>query len=120
MSNTYVNTYYNSFFRFKRNLLRCAVAFSVVYNIPRYFEMVTKEDPQSKLLRIESTKMRQNPIYISLYVFWSKLILVREIKKDYMFALMYDVHCTSCFLIRQLLQKIDSSALPRNLTTNKH
>ena len=61
------------------------MAFSVVYNIPRYFEMVTKEDPQSKLLRIESTKMRQNPIYISLYVFWSKLILVREIKEDYIF-----------------------------------
>ena len=65
-------------FRFKRNLLRSAVAFSVVYNIPRYFEMVTKEDSKTKMLYIESTEMRQNPIYISLYVFWSKLILVRK------------------------------------------
>ena len=78
-STSFLNTLI-SFFRFKRNLLRSAVAFSVVYNIPRYFEMVTKEDSKTKMLYIESTEMRQNPIYISLYVFWSKLILVRKEK----------------------------------------
>ena len=65
-------------FRFKKNLLSFAVAFSILYNIPKYFEMETKENENTKQLYIESTKLRQDPIYISLYVFWSKLILVRN------------------------------------------
>lgn len=68
--------------RFKRNLLSFVVAFSVLYNIPKYFEMTTKTHPKTGSLYIESTPMRQNPTYIEFYVFWSKLILVRLIRKE--------------------------------------
>ena len=41
-------------------------------NIHLFFQI----DPETKQIRIESTSLRQNPIYVSLYVFWSKFILV--------------------------------------------
>ena len=35
-----------------------------------------QNDPRSNKLYMVSTRLRQNPMYVSLYVFWSKFILV--------------------------------------------
>ena len=68
-----------SFFRYKKKLVSGIVLFSTFYNIPKFFENQTKLDTMSGKLVIESTALRQNPLYITLYVFWSKLILVELI-----------------------------------------
>ena len=68
-----------TFFRYKKKLVSGIVIFSTIYNIPKFFENQTKLDTMSGKLVIESTTLRQNPLYITLYVFWSKLILVELI-----------------------------------------
>ena len=66
-------------FRYKKKLVTSIVIFAVLYNIPKYFENKTRFDESIGKTVIESTDLRQNPLYISLYVFWSKLILVELI-----------------------------------------
>ena len=66
-------------FSYKKKLVSGIVLFSVFYNIPKFFENKASLDPTSGKLISESTALRQNPIYISLYVFWSKLILIELI-----------------------------------------
>ena len=59
----------------KKWLLPSTAIFTVVYNIPKFFEVHTVTDPETNETRIEVTAMRNNPIYVSVYVVWGKLIL---------------------------------------------
>jgi hypothetical protein len=36
-------------------------------------------DPETNRTKVVSTAMRQNPLYMSLYVFWSKFIFIEII-----------------------------------------
>ncbi|TRY72989.1 hypothetical protein TCAL_08731 [Tigriopus californicus] len=66
-------------FFWKKYLLPAAVIFTVVYNLPKYFDMHIVHDEATNTSVIVSTEMRRNPLYMSLYVFWSKFILIEII-----------------------------------------
>ena len=50
-----------------------SVAVTLAYNVPKFFELRIEEGA------IVTTEMRNNALYSSLYVFWSKLILFEVI-----------------------------------------
>ena len=56
-------------------LIPATVLFTVSYNIPKFFEITTILDPDTNNTVIVGTEMRQNPLYMSYYLVWSKLIL---------------------------------------------
>jgi hypothetical protein len=56
-------------------LIPATVLFTVSYNIPKFFEITTVQDPDTNNAVIVGTELRQNPLYKSLYLVWSKLIL---------------------------------------------
>lgn len=66
-------------FKFKRYLLLVSICFTVLYNLPKYFEVYPDYDPGSGVTNINTTWLRQNTVYISVYVVWSKLILLEMI-----------------------------------------
>ena len=66
-------------FRWKKYLLPVSVTVAIVYNLPKYFEMKIETDEETNAPRIVTTSLRRNPIYMSLYVFWSKFIFIEII-----------------------------------------
>lgn len=50
-----------------------SVAVTLAYNVPKFFELRIEEGA------IVTTEMRNNALYSSLYVFWSKLVLFEVI-----------------------------------------
>jgi len=63
-------------FKRKKYMLPACIVFAVVYNLPKYFELQIVYDPK---LRYTSTALREDKIYATLYVFWSKFILIEFI-----------------------------------------
>ncbi len=64
-------------------LIPGTVVFTVCYNIPKFFEITTVVDPETNLTAIVGTEMRQNPLYMSLYLVWSKIILTGKVKMKF-------------------------------------
>ena len=62
-------------FNVKRYLLPFSLAFSVVYNIPKFFELNLFQT-ESGDYTIVTTDLRRNKEYSLFYVFWSKFLLV--------------------------------------------
>lgn len=60
----------------KKALIPLAVAFSVVYNIPKFFEYRYVPDAA---VRVVMTDLRRDLDYVTYYIFWSKLVLVELI-----------------------------------------
>jgi hypothetical protein len=56
-------------------LIPATVLFTVTFNIPKFFEITTVVDPETNNTAIVGTELRQNPLYMSIYLVWSKLIL---------------------------------------------
>ncbi len=54
----------------KRILIPFVVVFSVVYNIPKYFELKTVIDAETNLTVVEGTDLRLNKVYTTVYIFW--------------------------------------------------
>ena len=67
-------------FRHKKYLITAIVVSSTLYNIPKFFEVTSKMDPDNpqKIIPVP-TNLRRNQLYISLYIFWSKFILIELI-----------------------------------------
>ncbi|TRY73600.1 hypothetical protein TCAL_08729 [Tigriopus californicus] len=63
----------------KRYLLPASILLTVVYNIPKFFEMELHQDKETNMSSIQTTELRRNPMYMSLYVFWSKFIFIEII-----------------------------------------
>lgn len=63
----------------KRYLLPASILLTVVYNIPKFFEMELHRDNETNVSSIQTTELRRNPLYMSLYVFWSKFIFIEII-----------------------------------------
>jgi len=59
----------------KKWLLPATAIFTIIYNIPKFFEVTTVVDPSTNDTVVAPTSIRQNEIYVSVYVVWSKLIL---------------------------------------------
>ena len=55
------------------NQVPISVAVTLAYNVPKFFELRIEEGA------IVTTEMRNNALYSSLYVFWSKLVLFEVI-----------------------------------------
>ncbi|XP_059079468.1 G-protein coupled receptor daf-37-like [Tigriopus californicus] len=66
-------------FTWKKYLLPASVLFTVAYNLPKYFEMKIQYNAEAREAEIITTAMRRHPLYMSMYVFWSKFILVELI-----------------------------------------
>lgn len=66
-------------FTWKKYLLPASVLFTVAYNLPKYFEMKIEYNAEAREAEIITTDMRRHPLYMSLYIFWSKFILVELI-----------------------------------------
>ncbi|XP_059087608.1 FMRFamide receptor-like [Tigriopus californicus] len=62
-------------FRGKKVLIPMSVGLTTLYNIPKFFEL--RYDSERR--EIYQTAMRQNPIYVTYYIFWSKFIFVEII-----------------------------------------
>ena len=67
-------------FQHKKYLITAIVITSTLYNIPKFFEVTSKMDPENpeKIIPVP-TNLRRNQLYISLYIFWSKFILIELI-----------------------------------------
>ncbi len=62
-------------FSYKKWLIGSSVVVAVTYNIPKYFEIEVEDyDASEAGKRIVTTDLRKDPIYNSVYAFWSKLI----------------------------------------------
>ena len=48
---------------------------TILYNIPKFMELRYNSETKE----IYQTSMRQSPLYIALYIFWSKFIFVELI-----------------------------------------
>lgn len=59
----------------KRWLIPTTVMFTAAYNVPKFFEVTTTKDPVTNRTVIVGTDLRHHPLYKTLYVVWSKLIL---------------------------------------------
>lgn len=62
-------------FRWKKILIPLSVLLTIVYNIPKFMELRYNSETKE----IYQTSMRQSPLYIALYIFWSKFIFVELI-----------------------------------------
>lgn len=58
----------------KRYLLPVSTTIAILYNLPKYFEFEVKVNSKTNASYIATTSLRRDPIYINLYVFWSKVI----------------------------------------------
>jgi hypothetical protein len=56
-------------------LIPATIIFTVTFNIPKFFEIKAVVDTETNMTVIVGTEMRQNPLYMSIYLVWSKLIL---------------------------------------------
>ena len=51
------------------------ISFSILYNIPRFFE-VSWEETEEGLLQPQMTSLRQDAYYISIYITWMYLVFM--------------------------------------------
>lgn len=72
-------------FSLKKYLLPTSVIFSILYNLPKFFELRLKvsairdeltNDTNYKDLRLVPTDLRMNWWYVTFYLFWSKFLLI--------------------------------------------
>ena len=63
-------------FTFKKHLLRVSILFAVLYNLPKFFEVYPTYNPATNATGINVTWLRKHPMYVSVYVVWSKVILL--------------------------------------------
>ena len=59
----------------KKALLPISATITVLYNIPKFFELRYNFETQS----IVQSRFRQHPLYITYYIFWSKFVFVELI-----------------------------------------
>lgn len=58
------------------------ISFSILYNIPKFFELTVEEDHfhldedgrNVTMLKLKPTELRKNPIYIRVYILWMNII----------------------------------------------
>ncbi|XP_059095091.1 uncharacterized protein LOC131889889 [Tigriopus californicus] len=63
----------------KKFLLPGTAVFSLVYNLPKFFEMETYVWPYTNETSVRQTDLRTHELYVSLYTFWSKIIFMEVI-----------------------------------------
>ncbi|CAB4054859.1 unnamed protein product [Lepeophtheirus salmonis] len=62
-------------FTYQRLLLVGSLLFAAIYNIPRFFEVKSVRMSTGEIALMASD-LRNNPLYVQIYVFWSKFLLV--------------------------------------------
>lgn len=70
---------FKDFDTIKKWLVPSTVIFTIAYNLPKFFELKTYTDPETGLTSIRASGLRQNAVYRSAYVFWSKFLLIELI-----------------------------------------
>ena len=61
-------------FRIKRCLIPISITFAGLYNIPRFFELERYNFTYTNETLVRATKLRENPIYVSIYNTWMKMV----------------------------------------------
>merc|ERR1712051_672304 len=64
--------------KLKKALLPIAIFFAILYNIPKFFEFHTIHFSGDQY-QFYKTTLREDPYYITFYVFWSKVIFMEII-----------------------------------------
>ena len=60
-----------------RFLLPASLAFATVYNVPKFFELEKAVFPYTNETMVVGTPLRLSPVYITAYMFWSKVRYIR-------------------------------------------
>ena len=63
-------------FRIKRCLIPISIAFAGIYNIPRFFELERYNFIYTNESLVRATKLRKNPLYVSIYNTWMKMVSI--------------------------------------------
>lgn len=63
----------------KKGLMPIIFLCSICYNIPKFFELKTHTSIFTNETMIVATSLRRNPIYISVYLTWMKIIIMEII-----------------------------------------
>ena len=67
-------------FRIKRCLIPISITFAGLYNIPRFFELERYNFTYTNETLVRATKLRENPIYVSIYNTWMKMVSLKFLK----------------------------------------
>ncbi|CAM6054402.1 unnamed protein product [Sphagnum tenellum] len=67
---------FRDFSSLKKWLLPSTAVFAVAYNVPKFFELTTQVDPVTNETFVTGSSLRKNPHYVSIYIFWSKFVLI--------------------------------------------
>ena len=70
---------FKDFDNVKKWLMPAVAIFAVVYNLPKFFELSTVVDPSTNATVITASGLRENPVYRTVYFFWSKFLLIEVI-----------------------------------------
>ena len=60
----------------RKKLLPLAVIFATTFNIPKFFELKTHKSIFRDQTFLVASALRKNPLYISIYMTWMKIILI--------------------------------------------
>ena len=70
-----------------------ALIFTVMYNIPRFFEVdviyFVDGNETASAVELRPTELRSNWYYVQYYMFWSRLILIEVIPYSLMITMNY-------------------------------
>ena len=71
-------------FRIKRCLIPISITFAGLYNIPRFFELERYNFTYTNETLVRATKLRENPLYVSIYNTWMKMVSIKwDFLKDF-------------------------------------
>ena len=62
-----------SHFKAKRFLLPASLAFAAAYNVPKFLELKKEVFRYTNETMVVGTPLRHSPLYITAYMFWSKV-----------------------------------------------
>ena len=57
-----------------------SITFAGLYNIPRFFELERYNFTYTNETLVRATKLRENPIYVSIYNTWMKMVSLKFLK----------------------------------------
>ena len=57
-------------------ILAPVILFSLLYNIPRYFELTLLYGPYEDEIYVAPSAMRSHPLYVQIYVIWINLVFM--------------------------------------------
>ncbi len=89
----------------KRFLIPLSMAFTVCFNLPRFFELRYSHQEEDVIM----TEFRKDPNYVTYYIFWAKFVLVEMIPYVTIIVLnssiMYKIYKSSSFQKKYCVQR---------------